>query len=260
MTNGYSVKPNNRKLDEYITVLIGRYGDMFHFNGIHRLSCCMLSNKVQKIPVKVLARHVWWQRFRNRVSNIRNRRPKYLLYSQIPHPDLENIPYRYPTYERVRLISERSGYPGGTVLDAGAHWGSISYGLAQEGFHCTAVEINESTFKFTRRISKFPGKSFKPLLGNFLDIRQHFDTLVIFNIAHHFIGNDNFKRFMNFLNENSFKEIFYHTHREEGEKLKGKDINYPPIRYLNGIKDSSGLHNHEKIGHILHRDLFHIFQ
>ena len=61
--NGFTQRPLLDPIDEYMSILIGRNGDMFIYNGIHRYVCCLVSEVKKKIPVKVLARHSEWAKF-----------------------------------------------------------------------------------------------------------------------------------------------------------------------------------------------------
>lgn len=215
VTNGYTQRPNDEPIDEYISILIGRDGHMFIYNGIHRLVCCLLSDKVNKIPVKVLLRHTQWAHFKQQCEDYADRRNG--LYAQLPHPDLESIPYNW-TNERAELIAANSNFPSGTVVDLGSHWGTTSYILSQHGFKVTAIEKAKNHYMKLSKISKFPGKSFKPMRDNFVYLDFDVDTFVMLNIAHHFII-DKQKResFRKFLLANDCKEIFYQAHGEDSK-------------------------------------------
>ena len=250
--NGFTQRPLKDPIDEYMSILIGRNGDMFIYNGIHRFVCCLLSEVRKKIPVKVLARHTEWAEFKQSCYNYQQRRGK--LYSQIPHPDLESIPY-YWTNERAELIAKHSLYPKGTVVDLGAHWGITSYILSQHGFKCTAIEKSKKQFVKLTKISKFPGLSFNMMLDDFTIYDFDIDTFVMLNIAHHFII-DKVKRktFTRFMQANSCKEIFYQSHRTDDKWAP----HMMPQKMLKLIMDSAEMNNALSLKTFNGRELWHL--
>lgn len=251
-TNGYTQLPNKNKVDEYISVLVGRHGHMFIYNGIHRLICCLLSKKDDKIPVKILLRHTGWKSFRS--SCIRYQKRRGSLYCQLPHPDLESIPY-YWTNERAELIAKYSLFQGGKVLDAGSHWGTTSYILSNAGFNVEAIEISTPHFKKLKKLSKWPGPGFTVGNTDVLSLTGSYDTLVILNLVHHFL-KDRLKlsRFIDFLNDNSFSEIFYQSHKE-GDKWSPYML---PTESLKMIMEATEMYSVTAVKEFNGRQLFHI--
>lgn len=252
VNNGYNQRKNRNKIDEYISILIGRNGHMFIYNGIHRLVCCLLSDEVDKIPVKVLLRHSEWEKFKDSCIDYANRRNG--LYAQLPHPDLESIPFNHSN-NRAELVADASNFPNGSVLDIGAHWGTTSYVLAQKGFNVTAVEKSKNHFNKLKKISMFPGKSFTAKHQDFTIEPLATNTLVMLNIAHHFII-DKVKRnrFMNWLNDSSFAEIFYQAHGEDSKWAPYMT----PEEMLNKIMDTSGMKEYSMLKDFNGRKLYHL--
>jgi len=252
ITNGYVQRQNRDKIDEYISILIGRNGHMFIYNGIHRLICCLLSNKVSNVPVKVLLRHTEWDEFRNSCINYQKRKGK--LYCQLPPPDLKNIPY-YWTNERANLISENSLFPFGRVVELGAHWGTTSSILAKDKFTCTAIESSKSHFNKLLKISKFPNSTFWPINSDFTRTPQSADTAVLLNIAHHFIlDREKQKSFFHFLSVSKFNEVFYQSH-QVGDKWSST---MSPGEMLSSILKLTGLKSTYQIGEFNKRVLWHL--
>ena len=248
--NGYSFKSLKRDpIGEYMSILIGCYGHMFIYNGIHRFCSCLLSKKPGKIPVKVLYRHPEWEDFKTKCSKY-----KQQLYCQLPHPDLKQIPFKW-TNERADLIAENSLYPNGTLVDIGAHWGTISYTLAQKGFNVLAVENSLAPYKFLERISKFPGKPFSITKSNFTNMKINADTLSMLNIAHHFIiDKDRHKKFIQFLNNLNVKEIFYQAHGIKSKWTKHID----PLAFLGLIISETKMTKAKELKTFDERTLYHL--
>ena len=252
VNNGYSQRSNKEPIDEYISILIGRNGQMFIYNGIHRLVCCLLAKREEKIPVKVLLRHTQWAQFKRSCIEYSNRRGG--LYAQLPHPDLESIPYIW-TNERAELIASNSNYPGGTVVDIGSHWGTTSYVLAQKGFQVSAIERSKNHYRRLSKLSKFPGKPFNPMLGDFTLYDFDIDTFVMLNIAHHFIIDKvKHESFRKFLQSNDCKEIFYQAHKEDDKWSPYMK----PEEMLDFILTNSKKHSFRMLKDFNGRKLYHL--
>jgi len=82
----------NDGLERYneVAIDIGREGQFLFVNGRHRLAIAKILN-LDKIPVRVCARHKKWQEIRETISKTpRNRLPKNTK-KYIEHPDLQDI-------------------------------------------------------------------------------------------------------------------------------------------------------------------------
>ena len=249
VTNGYTHIPIKNPIDNYMSILIGRSGQMFLYNGIHRWSCCLLSSIKKKIPVKVLARHTRWQEFKD--SCIRFQKSIGRLYSQLPHSDLRSIPFHFDS-KRSNIIAKHSLFPKGTVTDIGARFGTVSYELAQYGFKVTAIEKVKSIFAFMERVSKFPGDSFLPINADFTTLTDKANTLVMLNIAHHFTPDP--KEFLAFLARSKYSEIFYQAHA-----IDNKWTAYiTPEDYLKTIMETTKMSNAKELLEIGGRKLWHL--
>lgn len=249
MTYGYTHRPINDIVDNYMSILIGRNGHMFIYNGIHRFCCCMLSPIRQKVPVKVILCHIQWRNFRNSCSSFKGTQGR--IYSQLPHPDLEQIPFHFDS-TRSDLIAKHSNFPGGTLIDIGAHWGTTSYILAQHGFDVTSIEKDKNHFLKMQKVSKLPGKPFKPLHADFLEIPQKANTLVMLNIAHHFTPDP--ERFLTFLRKSSFSEVFYQAHAVQNKWTKF----VIPRKYLRQIMNVTDMKKANMLIEIGGRKLWHL--
>ena len=251
-TNGYTQHANRDKIDEYISILIGRHGHMFIYNGIHRLVCCLLSDKDTKIPVKVLLRHTDWATFKRQCEAYAKRRGS--LYCQLPHPDLESIPY-YWTNERAECIADVSIFPGGHVMDIGAHWGTTSFIMAKNNFICTAIEKSKVHFNKLIKVSRFPRSGFSIANRDFTKSPLNADIGIFLNIAHHFIlDKEKQKRFFHFLSLSKFNEVFYQSHRVDDKWASTMS----PGEMLENIKSLTGLKSHYQLADFNGRKLWHL--
>ena len=156
---GYTHRPIKKPIDNYISVLIGRDGDIIFHNGIHRLCAAKLSKVRKRIPVKLIIRHNKWADFRRQVLKFKDENPRKQLYCQVPHPDLDKVKYLWGN-DRADWIAEYSLHPNGDLVDIGVNWGTVSYTLAQKGFKVLAIENHPTPWKFLKIVSKFPGKQF----------------------------------------------------------------------------------------------------
>lgn len=252
--NGYTHRPIKNPIDSYISVLIGRNGDIIFHNGLHRLCSCLLSSVRKKIPVKVILRHPEWEKFRNEVIQFKERRGTKQVYCHLPHPDLEHIKHLWNN-ERADIIAGQSLYPGGDVVDVGCNWGTISYCIAQKGFNVLAVENAPVPWKFLSKISKFPGKPFKITKKDFTKMKITADTLLMLNIAHHFIfDKGKRKKFVQFLNELNVKEIFYQANRDGDKWSRHTSLE----DFHNLIMSESGMTKSEHLATYHERSLYHL--
>ena len=252
VSNGYTQQPNKNRIDEYISILIGRHGHMFIYNGIHRLVCCLLSDKVSKIPVKILLRHSEWDTFKSQCLSYAKHRGS--LYCQLPHPDLESIPY-YWTNERANLIAKHSFYPGGSILDAGSHWGTTSYVLSTKGFKVEAVERSKPHYNKLKKLSQWPGPGFKATNSNVLDNKGSYNTLVLLNLVHHFLKDRRtLSQFIDFLNDLKFDEIFYQSHKPDDKWAPYMT----PSETLKTIIEATEMYSVTSLENFNGRQLYHI--
>jgi hypothetical protein len=254
--NGYTHRPIRIEFDNHITILIGRDGDLIFHNGIHRLSAILLSKVHKKIPVRVALRHAQWEEFRNQVLEFQANNPRKQLYCQVPHPDLEHLKHWWGN-DRADWVSVKSLYQGGALVDVGANWGTISSVLAGKGFNVTAIENHPTPLKFLEKISKFPRSHFKVLKGDFTGMKITTDTLLMINIAHHFIVDKRkHEKFVQFLNNLNVKEIFYQAHGWTGKIAR----HMKPEDMLNLIMKKTGMTDFKHLTTLRSRPLYHLFK
>ena len=254
--NGYTHRPIVKPIDNYISVLIGRDGDIIFHNGIHRLCAAKLSKVRKKIPVKLIIRHAEWTDFRNKVFEFRNKNPRKQLYCQVPHPDLDQIKYLWGN-DRADWIEKYSLYPKGNLVDIGVNWGTVSYTLAQKGFKVTAIENHPTPWEFLKKVVKFPGKQFSIAKRDFTRMKITADTLVALNIAHHFMKDESKrKKFVQFLNNLNVKEIFCQIHGWTGKIA----TQISPEETIKLIMENTGMTNSQHLTTINHRPLYHLWK
>lgn len=91
------VDPENRRLPEVLTrrnevaVDVGRDGEFLFVDGRHRLAIAKIL-ELEEIPVRISARHVEWQRIRERVAEADSVDDLPESVSQhLDHPDLQDV-------------------------------------------------------------------------------------------------------------------------------------------------------------------------
>lgn len=247
---GYTHRSIKDPIDNYMSIFIGRNGRMYIYNGIHRYCCCLLSPIRQKIPVKVLMRHTQWQEFKSSCIKYQKRVGK--LYSQLPHPDLESIPYHFNN-DRADIIAKNSLFSAGTTLtDIGSHWGTVSSVLTQHGFDVTSIEKVSAHFSKLKKLSQLSDRTFTAINGDFINYKDKANILVMLNIAHHFTPDP--KELFKFLSNHKYSEIFYQSHSITDKWAKV----ISPREYLRMIMDASDMHNAFEIHNISGRKLWHL--
>ena len=133
---------------DYVSILIGRNGEVILNNGRHRLAAAKLLN-IKEIPVVIDVRHTNWVEFKNSILDY-SKQHDNMVYAPLRHVDLKTIPSRQN--DRTQDVLDNISSTSKTVVDLGANWGMMCQFLEDNGKVCTAVEINDIEFCFLSRL------------------------------------------------------------------------------------------------------------
>lgn len=256
ITKGYLTQINlNGNPNDEIIVKIGRNGDFLFYNGIHRL-CIAKILKIDKIPVIVKTRHYDFAKLKEKLylySRTQHLGTKHEgeLYQKLAHPDLHDIPYTHDNTDRFLAIKNNLFTTDGTILDIGANFGFFCSKFTEEGYDCTAVELNDKLHYFLRIINNIGGISFKiehQSILTMFDKPVEFDIVFALNIFHHFLKTeDNYNKFIILLKNLKMKEMFFEPHDPNEKPFLNVYKNLNNEQFLILIINNTNLTKYKKI-------------
>ena len=256
-TNGFRSQQEIRQeennplsVEDEITVRIGRDGALLFEDGQHRLAIAKLLD-IDKIPIKITARHSEWYRFRKEIIQYgREYWGGEKIYQPITHPDLSDIPSVYGD-ERFEIIKAYMPVKGGDLLDIGAHWGYFCHKFEEEGFNCYAVESDAPTWYFLEKLRIAENRKFKIVYGSILDYRDKtdFDVVLALNIFHHFIRTEEtYYKMIDLLKRLDMKVMFFQPALPDTPVMKGAYLNFDCDEFVDFILENSNLNEAIYIG------------
>lgn len=241
-----------------ISVNIGRNGEYLFQDGRHRLAVAKALG-VERVPVKVLVRHLQWVEFRQYVRSLSmgggaSARVGELYQSPI-HPDLRDIPAAHACEDRWKAIKAHVAPGQGNVLDVGCNLGYFCHGLEDLGYTCHGVEYLPQVALAADRIRIAEGKRFK-VITNDLFIAVHepplrgmkFDIVLALNIFHHFIKKqETHEKLRSWLRALDADVMIFEPHLASEPQMAGAYANYDAQGFVQFILDNSCLNRSELI-------------
>lgn len=247
-------------VDDYISVNIGRNGEFIFNNGRHRLSFAKIL-KIEKIPVRVTVIHKQWFDFRERIL-IYALSMNNAIYTTMIHPDLQDFPVT--NADRFDLIKSYLNVKHKTVLDIGTHWGFMSFKFAEMNKTCFAVEVDKRYFYFLDKlnaISKHKINLIYQDIFEFVKINNKFDTVLAFAIFHHFLKKEDlYNKLIVMLKSLDMKEMFFQPHNPNENQMKNAYKNYNPKEFCEFIISNSCLTHYKKISESYNRPIYYLFK
>jgi hypothetical protein len=235
-----------REAKDETTVNIGRDGDLLLNTGIGALAAARLLN-VQRVPVRIIARHSRWQRFRKEIHSLSLEKR---LYQPMTHPDLcEGTRAEHRCEDRLNLIRDNLSVQSGKLLDIGANFGYFCHKFEDLGFKCIAVESDLPTLYFLKKLKRAENRSFKIVSQSILEWegvkRLRFDVVLALNIFHHFVkSKETYPKFMNLLKNLEAREMFF----EPPLSCEVENKNYSGRRFADFVLRNSRFRTARLIG------------
>ncbi|WP_416305797.1 methyltransferase domain-containing protein [Neptunicella sp. SCSIO 80796] len=227
---------------DYITINIGRDGQLLFADGRHRMSIAKLLG-LSKIPVKIAVRHQQWVDFKNEVSTYAKEQGGE-VYAPLHHIDLSEFKCTHDG-ERFELVADNISKPASKVLDIGSHWGRACAVLEQRGHECVAVEGNITSFYFLERIKKIEGHRFTPVCENIFDFvsePKSYDVVLALNIFHHFIKTEElYEKLVTLLSRLDVAQLFLQTHNPQEPQMLGAFKNFEGEEFCQFVVEHSCL-------------------
>lgn len=252
---------NPFKGEDEITVRIGRDGMLLFEDGQHRLAIAKLLG-VDRIPIKITARHSEWYQFRKEVLDS-TRTLKGYLYHPVTHPDLCHIPSAYGE-ERFEIMKAHLPVKSGDLLDIGAHLGYFCHRFEEEGFNCYAVEADVSMLYFLEKLKLAENRRFTIISGSIFDYRDKtdFDVILALNIFHHFIKREEtYYKLVELLRRLDMKVMFFQTEPVDSPRMTGAYRNFSDCEeFVKFILENSNLTEATYIGETKDRRPMYMLQ
>jgi len=254
-THGYELGKDRQGLsydplrsEDEVTVNIGRDGEIFFNDGRHRLAIAKIL-KIPKIPVKVVARHTEWMKFRRELIATAT---KGKIYQQLTHPDLQDIPSHFDTL-RFDLIRQNLSVKRGTLLDIGAQLGYFCSRFEKEGFDCYAVENDPINIYLMRKLAKMENRKFKITSRSIFEYRRgsklSFDIVLALNIFHHFLKTKkSYEELIVLLKRIETKEMFFQAHKFDEPQMRGAYKNFQSDEFADFVLKHTNLTYKKLIG------------
>jgi hypothetical protein len=260
--NIFIYNPDNKFGDE-IVVAITRHGQLILLNGWHRLAIARILN-VKSIPIRVGLRHKLWVDFYNDILSFVKKEwqidHRGEIYQPIEHIEFSELTSIWTAY-RYDVIKKSMQTKSGTLLDIGSLFGYFCHKFEDDGFKCTAVEIQTKYFDYLEKIRIARSRSFTAMNISIFNLQNtSFDVILALNVFHHFLKfESSFIMFKRFLNSIKMKEMFVQTHDHDDGQMKDAYINYDPQSFVRFICEQTKHINYEKIGVENNREIFRIF-
>ena len=244
--NGYSPK----KIEDYISVNIGRDGHLLFNDGRHRLTFCKIL-QIPEIPIRMTVRHRKWVMFKKQIYEYAQKR-NGKVYAPINHIDLQNIPSGYG-HQRYDLIRKNmTAKPPSNLLDIGAHWGYFCSRFEEGGFNCTAVENHPENLFFLKKIKTAEDRQYTIYdddLFTFDVGNKRFDIVLALAVFHHFTKFENtYHKLVRFLNSLKMKEMFFEPPDPNEPQMQSAYKNFTENEFAQFIIINSCLQNYTQIG------------
>ncbi len=234
-------EPKKPTIWEDIIAVISEDGHFLFVSGEFSLSIAKIL-EIPEIPIKVVARHKKWIRFKRGVLYYAR---FGALYQKLTHLDFQEVPFRYGE-DRFNIIKENLSTSRGTLLDIGTNLGYFCHKFEDLGFDCYGVESNWYQFHFLKKLKKSENKKFKIINDSIFNYGKNqelvFDVVLALNIFHHFLKRKNtYLNLIKFLKRLKVKEFFFGVYNPD-EYREGKVYcRYDPEQFVNFLLEHSCL-------------------
>jgi hypothetical protein len=179
------------------------------------------------------------------------------LYQPIPHPEFSHLPAAHGP-ERFDIIRPHLGFPGGTAIDLGTHWGYFAMWLEDLGYKVTAVEHSPKFAAICKEVRELCGKRFELLEMSVFDIPQrHYNIVLALNLFHHFLKKrEHYERLIAFLRRLDCDQMFFQPHIVTETQMEGAYRNLDQDHFVEFVGRVGGFRNIEEIGVSKDRKLY----
>jgi SAM-dependent methyltransferase len=243
---GYSPQ----KIEDYISVNIGRHGHLLFNDGRHRLTFCRIL-AIPEIPIRITARHAKWVMFKNQIFEYTQSRDGK-VYAPLSHIDLQNIPAGY-SHRRFELIRDNLTIGGGgQLLDLGSHWGYFCHKFEEIGFNCLAVENDPENRYFLKKLHLAEERQFSVFEDSMFELDlgdKYFDVVLALAVFHHLTKKEkSYHQLIRFLKNLRVGEIFFQPPDPSEPQMQSAFRNFENNEFAEFIIEHTSLQNYIEIG------------
>jgi len=249
-----------REIEDEISIVIGRNGDLIRYDAQHRFAIAKILN-IDRLPIQILFRHEKWMEFRKEILTFIRRETNGKAYQPLLHPDLSDIPSVWSD-KRFEIIRDSLGIKSGTLLDIGAHWGYFCHKFEGIGFQCTAFEDLPENLYFLKKLKRAGDMNFKVIDQPIYDFKDnlHFDIVLMLNLSHYiFEKKEIYNQFVKLLRKMKTSEIYFQI--DPPLEMKEGSIHRNCLRedIINGVIKNANLKNVDCIGEIKGSKIFKLY-
>ena len=241
-----------QKLEDHISVNVGREGALLFNDGRHRLTFAKLL-QIEEIPIRITVRHSKWVAFKNQIheyANSGSRNGK--VYTPLTHIDLASVPSGYG-HRRFELMRDNLGdISRGKLLDIGAHWGYFCHRFEDLGFECYAVENDPENLHFMRKLRNSEERGYKIIDRSIFSADykdEKYEIVLALAIFHHFTKERKiFNKLVTFLNDLNTDIMFFEPPAPDEPQMQMAYRNFSCEEFASFIVENSSLSQYDQIG------------
>lgn len=234
---------------EEVLVAFDRIGRVVFVEGAHRFAIARALG-VERIPVRVAARHQDWYRLSGEVRAYVNEAQGGRAYQPLLHPDLADVPYSHDG-ERFDLILAALPVRDGRLLDIGANWGYFCHRFEEVGFTPIASERSEKQLYFLTALRDALERRFDIWGGSITEVKDlgEFDVVLALNVFHHFLKTEtSYVELLTLLRRLRTRYLVFEPHLPDERQMQRAYRNLEPDEFRKLVQQETGLTEYALIG------------
>lgn len=237
--------------DDEILLNIGRYGDLLFSNSAHRLAISRLIG-LEKVPVKIVVRHVEWINFVNELC-LYAKSTDGKLPQPVKHPDLMSIPVVKECEIIFEMIRRAMKSRQGRLFDVGACLGYYADRFEEVGFACDAVEFRKEEKYFLKKLKRAQGMAFNLIEDSVMKSASsshvYYDSVLVLDMAQQFQDRgEYFHKSIMLLQQIDIGELFIALFPEGQHQIVVEDGNNSPDTLVGYLRQILGFNCYESMG------------
>ncbi len=234
---------------EEVLIAFDRSGRLVFVEGIHRFAIARALG-VERLPVRVAARHQDWYRLSGEIRAYVNEAEGGRAYQPLLHPDLADVPYSHDG-QRFDLILDALPVREGRLLDIGANWGYFCHRFEAAGFSPIASERSEKQLYFLAALRDALERRFEIWGGSITDVKDlgEFEVVLALNVFHHFLkAESSYQELLGLLRRLRTRYLVFEPHLPTERQMQPAYRNPDPDEFRELVQRETGLTEHTLLG------------